>query len=305
MKNDISFNRPVSSIICIINLIIFAFTLILLNTKSDIALAFFRNFTLVPSLIFSELKIWQFVTYMFITNPSSIIYALIHIFILTSFSITLEDIMGSYRFLVYFFVCGISSGICVFIICLITGTDFQVIGSEGVVIGLIFAFASYFSESTIYFNFIIPIKAKYFLVLYGIFFIILDYFPTKNIATFGQFGSIIGAYIFFKFFFNKDKARKSSIGKYAKRMQKMRETEGKSFIEKHSHPDRNTDLKKNILLHLRSNPDINSLNDDEFQFVKYIDIIIERKTEAYNSVQNLDNISDEDFINEVRYLTKI
>lgn len=68
-----------------------------------------------------------------------------------------------------------------------------VVGASGSVFGLLLAFGMMFPNSLIYLYFFIPIKAKYFVILYGAleFFLGVTNMPGDNVAHFAHLGGMI------------------------------------------------------------------------------------------------------------------
>ncbi len=82
-----------------------------------------------------------------------------------------------------------------------TKIDRPIVGASGAVFGLLMAFAMLFPNASLFLIFIpIPIKAKYFVALYGIYELyagIQDH-PTDQVAHFAHLGGILFAYIFIR-----------------------------------------------------------------------------------------------------------
>ncbi len=84
-----------------------------------------------------------------------------------------------------------------------------VIGASGAVFGLLLAYGMIFPNSIIYLYFAIPIKAKYFVILYGA----LELFsgiasvPGDNIAHFAHLGGLVTGIILILYWKNRNKRR--------------------------------------------------------------------------------------------------
>jgi membrane associated rhomboid family serine protease len=126
----------------------------------------FHLFALVPAAVVYHFAIWQLFTYLFIHG--GVWHLLINMFTLWMFGITLEKDWGTRRFLKYYFLCGIGAGICdVTVNALLGNWNTSTIGASGAIYGLLLAFGVMYPESTILFMFLFPIKAKYFVMIYG------------------------------------------------------------------------------------------------------------------------------------------
>lgn len=105
--------------------------------------------------------IWQLVTYMFMhANMSHLFF---NMFALWMFGYVLENYWGTRRYLIYYFVCGIGAGL---VNALIPGG--LTVGASGAVYGLLLAFGMLFPNERIYLYFLVPIKAKWFVIGYAI-----------------------------------------------------------------------------------------------------------------------------------------
>ncbi|MCX7953657.1 MAG: rhomboid family intramembrane serine protease [Bacteroidales bacterium] len=79
------------------------------------------------------------------------------------------------------------------------------VGASGAVFGLLLAFGLLFPNSYIYLYFFLPIKAKYFVILYGLLELysgILNQ-PGDNVAHFAHLGGMIFGFIYLKFFWKR------------------------------------------------------------------------------------------------------
>ncbi len=168
----------------------------LLNTNSVYAL-----FALFPtdSPLF---HIWQPVTYMFLHGGFSHLF--FNMFALWMFGRGLEAEMGTKRFLVYYFVCGIGAALVQLGIAFIDINNYETyqalynylltptVGASGAVFGLLLAFGMMHPNDVIMLLIPpIPIKAKWFVVIYGcieLFLIIIN--AQDGIAHFAHLGGM-------------------------------------------------------------------------------------------------------------------
>lgn len=83
-----------------------------------------------------------------------------------------------------------------------------VVGASGAVFGLLLAFGMLFPNSTIYIYFAIPIKAKYFVILYGAAELFSGIFDSySNVAHFAHLGGMIFGFFLIKYW-NRNRFRK-------------------------------------------------------------------------------------------------
>jgi membrane associated rhomboid family serine protease len=124
---------------------------------------------LVPGLVWHEYFLWQLGTYIFLHGD--IPHILFNLLALWMFGGELESFWGRKRFLFYFFLCGIGAGM-VTVICTVLFTpqnqSIPVIGASGAIYGLLLAFGWLFPERQIYIYFLFPIRAKYFVIIFGL-----------------------------------------------------------------------------------------------------------------------------------------
>lgn len=137
----------------------------------------------------SDFHPYQLVTYMFMHG--SFAHLFFNMFALWMFGNTLENIWGSNRFLLFYFVCGIGAGLVQELVQyiqyattlqaytsvnmggrIIPMVDYlnllKTVGASGAVYGILLAFGMMFPNSTLYIYFAIPIKAKWFVLIYGV-----------------------------------------------------------------------------------------------------------------------------------------
>jgi membrane associated rhomboid family serine protease len=102
-------------------------------------------------------KIWQLVTYMFMHSTATYFHIIFNMVTLWMFGSILENFWGSKRFIQFYLICGVASGIVQMLI----QPDGIAVGASGAIMGLMAAFAYLFPNNVLYMMFIpIPIKAK-------------------------------------------------------------------------------------------------------------------------------------------------
>lgn len=84
----------------------------------------------------------------------------------------------------------------------------NVVGASGAVFGLLLAFGMIFPNAIIYLYFAIPIKAKWFVILYGLVELYLGFSRTSsNVAHFAHLGGMIFGYFLIMFWRYRDKPK--------------------------------------------------------------------------------------------------
>lgn len=168
----------------------------------------------------------QLITYMFLHDPYSLTHLLFNMFSVFMFGRTLEYVWGSKRFLIYYMVTGIGAAIVqeatwffqmhaefqqlpeVFTVQGMEMTKdalmnrFVTIGASGAVFGILLAYGMLFPNTPLYIMFIpIPIKAKYFVIFYGVLelFLGVGNFSGDNVAHFAHLGGMLFGYFLIKY----------------------------------------------------------------------------------------------------------
>ncbi|MFN5324267.1 MAG: rhomboid family intramembrane serine protease [Bacteroidota bacterium] len=83
------------------------------------------------------------------------------------------------------------------------------VGASGAVFGVLLAFGMTFPNSLIYVFFAIPIKAKYFVIIYGLFELYsgISNNPNDNVAHFAHLGGMLFGFLLIKHWRNRDRSR--------------------------------------------------------------------------------------------------
>lgn len=124
---------------------------------------------LIPGDVLERFAVWQLVTYMFLHDPGGLLHILFNMLGLWVFGATLERTWGRREFLKYYFLCGIGAGVCVVVANLIFSSNLETrtIGASGAIFGLLVAFAYLFPDQKLLVEFIVPMKAKYYAMIFG------------------------------------------------------------------------------------------------------------------------------------------
>lgn len=139
-------------------------------------------------------QIWQLFTYMFM--HAGFTHLLFNMFALWMFGMELENTWGSKKFLMYYLLCGIGAGISNLIIGPLFGDAMPTVGASGAVYGILLAFGLLFPERPIFLYFFIPIKAKYFVLIFMVIEIYAGISGTQDgIAHFAHLGGAAVGFI--------------------------------------------------------------------------------------------------------------
>jgi membrane associated rhomboid family serine protease len=161
-------------------------------------------------------KPYQLLTYMFMHGGYSHIFA--NMFAVWMFGRTLENVWGSKRFLIFYLITGIGAGLLHLLVLYIEmapimdylhtlplqeqamwieSPQFKVnaatVGASGAVFGCLAAFGYLFPNSMIYIYFLLPMKAKWFVILYAgmELFLSIRNSAGDNVAHFAHLGGAI------------------------------------------------------------------------------------------------------------------
>ena len=121
------------------------------------------QFDLLNLGLSSSPKLWQPLTYMFIHGDFFHIF--MNMFVLWMFGSELERIWGKHRFLKFYFITGIGSGLITMFFSLKSMTP--IVGASGAVYGVLLAYGLTYPNRQIYLYGIIPIKSIWFVLGIG------------------------------------------------------------------------------------------------------------------------------------------
>ncbi len=162
----------------------------------------------------SDFHFWQFITYMFMHGNFSHLF--FNMFALWMFGYALENYWGGKRFLAYYLITGIGAALCQ------TGVlaweihamsmtytpeivsqhinQFVTIGASGAVFGILLAFGMCFPNTPIFLYFLIPIKAKWFVLIYGVIELFAGIGGTADgVAHFAHVGGMIFGFFLIRY----------------------------------------------------------------------------------------------------------
>ncbi len=192
---------------------------------TQILLPFFSEFS--PDYIFGISKTgiengfyWQFLTYGFLHG--SPLHLLLNMFALWIFAGELENFWGTKRFVIYYLLTTTGAGFFIHLMNYFSpymDPNTVTIGASGAVFGILLAFGMIWPNREVLLYFIIPIKMKYFVLIFGL----IEFFGTiqsfsitaGNISHIGHLGGIITGIAIIaayrlrlpKDFFNKRKSK--------------------------------------------------------------------------------------------------
>ncbi len=199
MNNGYFQTPPVVKNLIIINLLVFLATSLL--SLGNIITGYCALYNAESPLFHT----YQVVTYMFLHGNFDHIF--FNMFALWMFGRTLEYDLGSRRFLVYYMVCGIGAALLQLGVgwieyhSLLSNAGEYVanrqlfiptVGASGAVFGLLLAFGVLHPNAEIFLFLIpVPIKAKWFVIGYGVVELLAGWRGADNIAHFAHIGGML------------------------------------------------------------------------------------------------------------------
>jgi len=195
---------PVIKYLLIINIGVFLLQFFFLDMlkagKVSVGDEFLKNFALF-TLDSPYFRPWQVFTYMYMHGSFSHLF--FNMFALWMFGMELENLWGSKTFFIYYTVCGLGAGLANLLIAPLftfTPPNVPTVGASGSIYGVLIAFGMIFPNRYIYIYFMLPIKAKYLVLIYMVVevFAVMSQSQTgiAHIAHLG--GAVVGAfYVYF------------------------------------------------------------------------------------------------------------
>jgi len=137
---------------------------------------------------------WQVVSYSFLHgNFNHLFFNMLGLWM---FGSELEHLWGQRRFLVFYFASVIAAALTQLLVNYLLGTGGPTIGASGGLFGLLLAFAVLFPNRTILLFFVIPMKAKWLALLYGVLELYQGvYVMSSGVAHFAHLGGMLGGYL--------------------------------------------------------------------------------------------------------------
>lgn len=142
---------------------------------------------------------WQLVSYAFLHGNFNHLF--FNMFAVWMFGTPLERSWGSRRFALFYGTCVIGAGVLQLLVQLFEGGVYPTVGASGGVFGLLLAYGVMWPDNRIFLLFFpVPIKAKWFVLIYGAIELLLGFSRTMpGVAHFAHLGGMIfGAALLYK-----------------------------------------------------------------------------------------------------------
>jgi membrane associated rhomboid family serine protease len=137
-----------------------------------------------------DFRWYQLITHVFMHD--NFMHIFLNMFGLWQLGVNLENVWGSRRFLIYYFICAAGAVILHSVASYYGYGGFPILGASGAVCGLISAYGILFPNTEFLVMFIpIPIKAKYLALLFVAYDLLSGLFAHDNIAHFAHIGGML------------------------------------------------------------------------------------------------------------------
>ncbi len=154
-------------------------------------------FGLIPVLVWRKFFIWQLFTYAFLHG--GIFHLIFNMFALWMFGCELERHWGTRVFVKYALVTAIGAGISTVIV--FPNLSIPTIGASGLVYGILLAYGLFFPNRMIYLYFLFPIKAKYFVLIFGAIELYASWSGSSdNIAHIAHVGGMLFGFVYIRYY---------------------------------------------------------------------------------------------------------
>lgn len=230
-------------------------------------------------LAVNQFQVWRFVTYMFLHGGvSHILFNMLGVWM---FGTQIEALWGQRTFLLYYLVCGVGGSVLYGIFALVGIGGGWMLGASGALMGLLLAYGMTYPNNKIFLMGILPIKAKYMVVLYGMM-DLLSIPKGDGVAHLAHLGGLLAGFIFIQITIpglSGQMFKGSSLSSYwkgfqAKRRMKVVRPEQKPNADSSSTQSRNTspgnaDQKRiDTILDKISREGLQSLSDEEQELLR-------------------------------------
>jgi membrane associated rhomboid family serine protease len=150
---------------------------------------------LVPRSVTHDYMLWQFVTYMFLHG--GIPHLFFNMLTLYMFGNELERYWGTRRFINYYFITGVGAGVCSWLVSM--ENPFPIVGASGAIYGLLLAYGLTYPNRIVYLNFLLPIKVKWLVLIFGAFAFISSFGGSESeVANIAHLGGMVVGYLLLK-----------------------------------------------------------------------------------------------------------
>jgi membrane associated rhomboid family serine protease len=156
-------------------------------------------FALQPYDVLHRLYLWELASYLFL--HWGFLHLIFNMFALWMFGSDLESLWGRQKFLFYYFLTGIGAGlfdVALYAISPAT-TGAATVGASGAIYGLLLAYGMLFPDRPIFLYFIIPVKAKWFVLIMGVIELVSSFgTPGSGISHVAHLGGMLFGFLYLR-----------------------------------------------------------------------------------------------------------
>jgi membrane associated rhomboid family serine protease len=185
---------------------------------------------LVPSAVVLRGQLWRLVSYLFLHG--SFMHILFNMLILWMMGIELERYWGTARFVTFYFLGGIGSGL--FSLINIFSWNVPIIGASGALFAILTLYAYYFPGRTVLLFFFIPLPVRTAVVLLGLISLFFAFSSAGGLAHITHLGGIVVGLLYIRFYPTAH-ARflhfKGLIAEHSQRTKRRREQAGQRYFD--------------------------------------------------------------------------
>ncbi len=151
---------------------------------------------LKPSLVLPGGQIWRLVIYLFLHG--GVLHVLFNMIGLWMFGVELENMWGTKRFVYFYFIAGVGSGILSLF--MIFFGDYPIIGASGAIYAILVTYAYYFPNRKVLLFFIIPVPV-WLIVLLFIFISLAGFLQMAGgISHITHLGGVLIAFLYLRYY---------------------------------------------------------------------------------------------------------
>lgn len=141
---------------------------------------------------------WQLISYAFLHGSFEHIF--FNMFGLWMFGSEVERVWGEKRYLQFYIVCVLAAALTQLIFNAVSGSPYPTIGASGGLFGLLLAFGMMFPNRIILLFFVLPVKAKYLVIGYGLLELYQGvYVMNSGVAHFAHLGGMLGGLLMIRY----------------------------------------------------------------------------------------------------------
>jgi membrane associated rhomboid family serine protease len=199
------FGPPITEWVKILIIVNVAVFIVQLLTRHSIN----QTFGLVPADAVAGLRVWQFVTHMFLHGDFWHIF--FNMFMLWMFGSQMESDWGSDTFIRFYLFSGLGGGVLTWL----TGPNSitPTIGASGAIFGILLAYALAYPNRQVLIWFLFPVKVKYLVIFLGALDLLAAFkYTSSGIAHFGHLGGLLFGFIYLRWFMRPAWARGTASG---------------------------------------------------------------------------------------------